>query len=109
MTATVIALAWLVASILLAPLVGRAIRAGHDRDACPTCQQRATDARLRHPSRPDPTLAGAYVRPANGGEWRCLLCPGAPSVDDPRTHSALVHAPRVLAPEDDPTYWRTTP
>ena len=38
MTPLATAVLWLVLSILAAPLVGRAIRLGHDRDACRTCQ-----------------------------------------------------------------------
>lgn len=37
---------------------------------------------------------------------RCLVCPGGPVVEDFRTHSRLVHAPRVVAPEDRASWGR---
>lgn len=32
--------------------------------------------------------------------FRCLLCPTNPPVDDPETHTRLVHAYRARGPED---------
>ena len=83
------AVLWLVLSILAAPLVARAIRLGHDRDACRTCQavRAAREARAPIPG-------------------RCLVCEGTPLVADVITHSRLVHSPRPLAPEDSPR-WST--
>lgn len=90
MTPLATAVLWLVLSILAAPLVGRAIRLCHDRDACRTCQ--AVRA------------ARAARAPIPG---RCLCCPGTPLVADVITHSALVHDPaRVRGPEDS-TRWST--
>lgn len=37
---------------------------------------------------------------------RCLVCPGGPVVEDFRTHSRLVHAPRVRAAEDHEEWGR---
>lgn len=37
---------------------------------------------------------------------RCLVCPDAPVVEDFRTHSRLVHQPRVTAPEDRQSWGR---
>lgn len=37
---------------------------------------------------------------------RCLVCPGGPMVEDFRTHSRLVHAPRVRAAEDHDAWGR---
>jgi hypothetical protein len=51
----------------------------------------------RHPTR----LAGAFSRPVDGSSpWRCLLCPDAPVVPDPVTHSRLAHTYRETGPED---------
>ena len=99
MTPLATALLWLLLSLIAAPLVGRAIRLGHDRDACRTCQAVRAARAARAPI---PVLYGAYQRPAGepSSPWRCLVCPGAPVVDDPLTHSRLRHRPRPLAVED---------
>ena len=89
MTPLTVAVLWLLLSLILAPLVGRAIRLGHDRDACRTCQ--AVRA------------ARAARAPIPG---RCLVCDGTPLVADVRTHSRLVHTPRPTAPEDS-TRWNS--
>lgn len=92
MTPLATAVLWLLLSLIAAPLVGRAIRLGHDRDACRTCQavRAAREARAPIPV-------------------RCLLRPSAPRVDDPRTHSRLVHdRSRVRGVEDMPE-WSARP
>ena len=47
----------------------------------------------RHPSSPRPV--------------RCLACPNAPLVADFRAHTAVVHTPRALGPDDDPGFLAT--
>ena len=84
------AVLWLVLSILAAPLVARAIRLGHDRDACRTCQavRAAREARAPIPG-------------------RCLCCEGTPLVADVITHSALVHDRRRPTGPEDTHMWST--
>ena len=90
MTPLATAVLWLLLSLIAAPLVGRAIRLCHDRDACPTCQ--AVRA------------ARAARAPIPG---RCLCCPTAPLVADIRTHSALVHDRRRPTGPEDTHMWST--